>query len=80
MVRIHDTKKQKAKELVERLQRGPGFIFVEFGSLYKRCAFVADLTPEQRKAIQTQFEDHVRVWNESYNIPIIKELLKDLLK
>lgn len=80
MVRIHDTRKKQAKELIARLERGPSFAFVEFGALYEGCDFVADLTPEQRQAIQTQFEDRIRIWNETWNIPVIKELLKDLLK
>lgn len=80
MVRIHDTRKKKAKELLARLERGPSFSFIEFGSLYEGCRFVADLTPEQRQTIQTQFEDCIRIWNETWIKPEVKELLKEYLK
>lgn len=80
MVRIHDTKKKKANELIARLERGSAFSFIEFGAFELDCGFVSNLTPAQRKAIQDSFIKNYRLWLETWNLPVVKELLKDLLK
>jgi hypothetical protein len=66
MPKVHDTRKQKAKELLRMVTNGPSFsLDFPFSS------------PERDKYLKLAEKDY-RLWSSSWIIPKLKELIPEL--
>jgi hypothetical protein len=64
MPKVTGTRKQKATELLARLQRGPSFCYKDFGAV-----------PTEEMVSQD-----THCWLDTWIIPVVKELIPELKK
>lgn len=63
MPKVYNTRKQKARELLERLERGPAF---------------SHWREEEKKHPEQAAIDHYKNWAESWIIPVVVDLVYEL--
>lgn len=68
MPRIHNTRKQKAAELLKLAERGPSM----------DATFEPWLKEDQREKFEAVCENRYKVWAATWLVPLVKELVPEL--
>lgn len=73
MPKVHNARRQRAKELLERATRGPA---TDLTFCQLDCHF--SLPDEQRKVITEHFRNRYKLWAETWVVPELHYLIPEL--